>query len=732
MKRLFVYIIGVLLAGLVSCSKKELVSHYERPAWLKGNVWEILEDRGNFTQFLRGVERAGFREVLDGKTITTVFAPTDEAFQRYLSGSNANTIDQLPLKELKKIIGYHLVYYSYDKLRLQNYQPNGSENIEPNFAGLYYKHRTRSQDTISAELDKTDGKTKKIYHKDRFLPVLSATHFQTKGIDAAANYDYFFGAGAWKGTAGFNVANAGVSEYAIPADNGYVYIVDQVLQPLQTVYETLHGQAEFRDFLSVYDRYRVFSYDEQTSRNYAAPGDSLYMLSHGVLPPISSEWTSNGLSGSFDYFDLGGLSYRAFNVFAPSNQALQSFFNSYFSSYYRSLQDVDMLPLALVLYNHVYQGSVVFPSEIGKNADIKTSYGNPITFNPNADVSHKAIASNGSFYGLNKVLVPDMFNSVTGAALRNPKYKIFMYMLYNSGLLQTLTSRDIDFTLFIPSDETILNTLYGDSYIFWSEGNPLLFGDEAVLVENSEGLKVPLSQRQQELFVSEHIAYGRIASLQDKKVYRTRNAFSYIYTQNGSLYSMSAYNAGQGVPVAPINGSWYNGNSYEPVSALMGETGTIKFTLLGAETSSNPLHNYSEFSKLLVRAGLLQTGNSLSFLFGNRFLLFAPDNQTVLKGIQEGQIPTDNATLAEYLKAYFVSVPDNSLADYPFPGFGVQGTWNTALRTGYNVYRQLTLTDNGTTLSLRDKDNSSITIGAALPKVFGDGAVYPIQTLLKK
>ncbi|WP_437921064.1 fasciclin domain-containing protein [Sphingobacterium sp. LRF_L2] len=732
MKRLFIYIIGVFLAGFVSCSKKELVSHYERPDWLKGNAWEVLEGRGNFTQFLKGVERAGFREVLDGKTITTIFAPTDDAFLQYLSKNSATDIDQLPLRQLKKLIGYHLIYYSYDKLKLQDYQPKGSDNVEPNLAGLYYKHRSRSQDSISLELDKSDGKTKKVYHKDRFVPVLSNIHFQTKGIDATSNYEYFFGAGSWKGSGGFNVANAAVSEYAIPADNGYVYVIDQVLQPLQTVYETLNANAEYRDFLGVYDRYRTFTYDEQTSANYAAVGDSLFNVSHGILPSIASEWTTFGFTGSYDYFDLAGLTYRAFNVFAPSNQALQAFFNTYFSPYYKSLHDVDLLPLAMLMYNHVYTGSVVFPSEIGKNPDIKTSFGSPIVFDPQADVKSKALASNGAFYGLDRVLVPQMFNSVTGPAFRNPKYKMFMYMLYKSGLYQTLASENIDFTLFIPSDEVILNTLYADSYMFWTEGNPLIFGDESVLILNTDGVYVELSQRQQELFVSDHIAYGKITSLQGTDVYRTRNNYSYLYVRNGKVYSTAAFNTGEGVNVTNISGNWYNGSSYETAVSLIGETGTIKFTLLGAETASNPLNKYAEFSKLLAKAGLMVTGNSLSFLFGNRFLLFAPDNQTVLDGLSNGSIPTDNAALAEYLKSYFVSVPDNSLGDYPFPGFGVQGTWNTALRTGYNEYRQLTLTDNGTNLTIKDKDDTVIPVQSVLPQVFADGAVYQISTLLKK
>lgn len=732
MKKLLLYILGMVVAGLVACSKKELVSHYERPDWLKGNAWEVLEERGEFTQFLRGVEMAGFREVLDGKTITTVFAPTDEAFQKYFTENHITSIEQLPLKELKKLIGYHIIYYSYSKSMLENYQPNGNMDIQPNMAGLYYKHRTRSQDTISQELDQTDGKLKKVYHKDRFIPVLSNILFQTKRIDAASNFEYFFGAGSWKGSLGFNVANAGVTEYAIPTDNGYVYIIDDLLKPLQTVYETLNTNTDYRTFLNIYDRYRSFAYDADASQNYAAAGDSLYIVNHGVLPSIASEWTSSWASGSLDYFDLGGLTYRAYNVFAPDNQALQSFFNEYFAPYYTSLNDVDLLPLAVTMYNHVYQGNVVFPSEIGENPDVKATFGTPIVFDPSVDVKHKAIASNGTFYGLNKVLVPDMFNSVTGPAFRNPKYKIFMYMLNNTGLYQTLASKDIDFTLFIPSDEVILNTLYNDSYIFWSEGNPLVFGDEQVQVENTDGVLVALSQSQQERFISDHMVYDKIASLQEKRVYRTRNAFSYVYVDDGKIYSTTAYNQGEGVASGLINGNWYNGYSYDVEEAMLGETRSIKFTLLGAETSSNPLNKYAEFSKLLARAGLMETGNSLSFMFGNRFLMFAPDNQTVSAGLSDGSIPSDNAQLAEYLKAYFVSVPDNSLSDYPFPGFGIQGTWNTALRTGQNQYRQLVLIDNGTGLELRDTDNNSIPVVGAFPQVFSDGAIYQINKLLKK
>ncbi|MBE8722255.1 fasciclin domain-containing protein [Sphingobacterium pedocola] len=732
MKRLLIGI-SVLLLLFTSCAKQELTSHYERPDWLRGNAWQILEERGEFTYFLDGVERAGFREVLEGKTIATIFAPDDQAFQAYFSSKNISNIGQVPKDELKRLIGYHLVYYAYGKDMLFDYQPGGAEGYDNINAGLYYKHRSRSSNPTTSELDKTDGKVKTIFHKDRFLPVFSQKHFDTKKIDAASNYEYFYGAGSWKGATGFNVSNAGVSEYAIPADNGYIYLVDEVLEPLNTVYDELADKGNYRDFVALYDKFRTYTYDEQTSLNYAAAGDSLFLISHNVLPPIASQWSHNGESGLPDYANLGQLSYRAYNVFAPNNAALQTFFDAYFAAHYNTLFDVDMLPIAMLMYNHVYQGSVVFPSEIGKNPDIKTSYGTAIEFDPQADVQDKAIASNGVYYGLNKVLVPDLFSSVTGPAFRNPKYRMFMYMLANTGLTQTLSSRNIEFTLFIPSDETLKETIVGSSYLFWSEGNPLVFGDESVMVQNDDGVLVPLSIRQQEVFLSDHIVYGRINSMAEKKVYRTRNPFTYVYTDNGRVYSSATYNTSDiDIATTNISGNWFNGIVYEPNINLQSDSRTIKSTIVGAETAANPLHQYSEFSKLLAKAGFLEAGRALSFLFGNRFILFAPDNQTVLDGIVSGTIPSDNVELAEYLKSYFVSVPDNSLGDYPFPGFDVQGIWNTSKSIGYNLFRKIELIDHNTHMELRDTDGNLIRISDNLPQLFSDGAVYRISGLLKR
>ena len=74
-------ILSVLMLVLVlfSC-ENEMDKHYQTPDWLTGSAWEVLESRGNYLIFLEGAELAGFKPILEGKSLVTVMAPDDNAF----------------------------------------------------------------------------------------------------------------------------------------------------------------------------------------------------------------------------------------------------------------------------------------------------------------------------------------------------------------------------------------------------------------------------------------------------------------------------------------------------------------------------------------------------------------------------------------------------------------------------------------------------------------------------
>lgn len=253
-----------LCAGVTSCKDDDLASddHYKIPDWLKGNAYEVLQKDGNHSIFLRAIDLSDYREIVAGKSILTVIAPSDDAFRQYLSEKGYSSIDELNSQDhafLNKLVGYHLMYYAFDWNKMVNFRPmegdGATEGASSVFAGYWYKHRTHACDPIEDRVAIVGGGDPiniKVYHYDLYIPVLSNRLFETRGIDAAYNYNYFFPNSKW-GTptaAGiFNIANASVEGGAVVTDNGYLYNVDQVVEPLNTLYNEMDLNPKYSKFL---------------------------------------------------------------------------------------------------------------------------------------------------------------------------------------------------------------------------------------------------------------------------------------------------------------------------------------------------------------------------------------------------------------------------------------------------------------------------------------------------
>jgi hypothetical protein len=193
----------VALPFLFLACESSMDDHYRIPGWLKGSAYEVLQSEGRYTIFLKGIDRAGFKSIVGGKSILTVMAPNDSAFTAYLTQKYGagTTIDELPLPELKKLIGFHLVYYAFDWSKLVNFRPvegdGATEEDKSVKAGFYYKFRTKSSDGFSTEFNPATGDSVTVYHLERFLPIFSYRLFATKGIDAKYNYEYFYPNSKW-------------------------------------------------------------------------------------------------------------------------------------------------------------------------------------------------------------------------------------------------------------------------------------------------------------------------------------------------------------------------------------------------------------------------------------------------------------------------------------------------------------------------------------------------------
>lgn len=461
--RIVLLILFVNLLFLSSCNDDWNNRIPETSSLQKGFTNEILQKRGNFTIFLDAMEKAGYGDLIQGKGLSTIFAPTDNVFKRYLKKRGYESIDDMDPEALRVLIGYHIIKYSYSMTEFLNFQP--TQNSDHVLPGVCYKHRTQVRDAISTRFDPVSGRTLKIFNREKYLPVFNSNMFTSLGIkDPESEYKYFYPRSNWYGDVDrIYPANAGVSEAAIPTDNGYLYIVDQVIEPLRTIHQVMEDSTlDYSLMCELYDRFPNYKYDADLSSKYAEPGDSLFIFYHMNTPnfallDIANEWTS-------DREDWKLLGRDACNGFVPSNKALEDFFKEYWqdpslSQKYESYETIDRLALFYLINNHFFRSQgPTFPQHIREG--LMNSWGYPYNFDIDVDVKHKEVCGNGMMYGIQKVEVPAIFETATRPAFQSPKYRMFSYMLMKAGMLSLIANKERKVTLFLPSDAALTASGY--------------------------------------------------------------------------------------------------------------------------------------------------------------------------------------------------------------------------------------------------------------------------------
>lgn len=749
---------------LFSCEDK-MSEHYEVPDWLRGNAWEVLEtgEHGKFSIFLHGVELAGFRPMMEGKSLLTVMAPNDEAFKAYLEEYGYGSVDDMPIDEVKKLIGFHLLYYSYNKAKLENFRPEGDAATEEDAAigaGLYYKHRTKSSNVPTVEYNPALESDVMVYHLERFVPVFSHYFFQSKKIDAKKNYEYFYPNSTWEGDNGFNVSDASVTEYGVVTDNGYIYVIDRVLKPLETLYVELEERPEYADFLKLYDVFSTYEYDEQLSKDYGASvnTESLFLHKHAyngkAMAPIALEWATS------NYRDVKRLAKESYSLFAPTNEALDKFYTEYWKGQgYQSVAEIDTLVMKHFLGQFFYSGSAVFPEEIEKG-NVTNDYGMPFDFNPYTDVQDKAICINGNFYGLNKISTPLLFSSVVGEAFISKNYRMFLYMLDLSDLLKSFASQQTKFTVLMPDDKQLIANNYW--LLNRVTGNVLMYDDP--YATNPENSNVEVSANAALPIVNIHTALeGVNLPATGAQVIPTKVGFNYWYVLDGRITTSGMYNQylnpdytnSPFVNFREITNdgqAWSNGYAYayEGNDVFVTENTENGLQSLLAAGNSNK-YKYYGISQLLIAAGMVDSNaGTIPTVKGLHYILFAPTNEAIENALKTDAIPgvsggtlygagglfeyesCDKNVLKNYLQKYFFSSNMNVISGYPYIG----STYKNGLRLWAMNGEDVLYYDDGASLSIKDGEQSEASTGKTIniisdyhyfPFAFNDGCIHFIE-----
>lgn len=768
--------IGCLLLSVLflpSCS--DMDEYFENTGGADASIYEKLEADGNYSIFLDGVKRIDMKPMLDGKSILTVMAPDDDAMRTYLREQyGASSISELSEEELKKLIGFHIIYYSFKKDDFINFHPNladgaTDEDLQLN-AGLYYKYRTKSQDAPSREND-----TVTVYHFERYMPVFSYMMFRTKGIAAADNYNYFYPETGWRDNTGFNVANAAVNEYPSRdnggiASNGYIYKVDRVLKPLETIYQSMREAGKYEKFLKFYDTFRIYQREDELTREYGN-GKELYTIAFNdngrALPPIASEWPVN------DYTQVVPLAYQAYSIFAPTDEALDNFFEDYWKlGGYESIDSVSPTLVSTLLRHSIYSESIVFPEEI-ESGKILDESDTPIIFDTQeVPQSDRVICSNGVLYGCSVLTPPAMFNSVTGPAYQYKKFSNFQIMLANSGQQNALSAQDARYIMLYPDNDQLYEfrgiklkdgkLVEGPRETPFNSGNSYVNMHAAQILEGSTDL-------------SESSAI---------RVIRTMHADQpmYWYVKNGRITTCIEHNRllkydGNETTESDVYADFesldYRGN---PDGWTNGHVYTYKNHLFEGDFSNAAIQNFTSFMintrndkttdfygwvTLLDKAGLVDY-NVLQLTFINEASLkFIPETMALERAILAGQVPgvsgtgelgsddffnqvtiTGQKAFSDYVTRFFVPLSTAVMSNYPYLGWGENTEENGGLQTqpvnetdenGFvnPIYSYLNVYDNGVKLAVGVAGSGkTVDITPAydyLPFVFADGPVHFID-----
>ena len=778
-RKLFPLVLLLLLNNYACQNKMEL--YYQEPDWLKGSIYEVLQERGDYSIFLKGIELAGFKSIVNGKSILTVMAPTDSAFNAYLEEHyGGKSIEELPRAELKKLIGFHILYYAFDKEKLINFRPGEGDGATKEEklknAGLYYKHRTKSQDGLSLEID-TAGAEVSVYHMERFLPVFSYRMFQTKQIDAKYNYEYFFPTTAWRDDAGFNVSNAAVTEYSVLADNGYVYLVDRVLKPLETIYAELASNEDYSDFLELYDKYEYYQLDENLTLEYG-DGTDLYQHYHtSPLPNIACEWPVT------DYKKVTDLAFVSYSVFAPSNEAFRGFFREYWEvGGYDSLSEVSMQSIEYLLYNSVYSSSMVFPEEITKGL-IENSYGTVIKFDVDRiPQANRKICGNVSFYCCSELTPPAMFGSVTGPAFQYKKYSYFLKMLNTADLILTLCSDATSYFMLYPSNE-----LMNQDGI--TQVDEVLYRGAGKLSNSSQQNYVYAHVLSQDAITGSYRDLLTDAGT-GNHVFRTLSPGMYLYwymkdgkITNSVKFTELLYNPALtedqlfcSLQELSFIDGWTNGKCYAYQNDVpylfegsMENAIYSKFVPMMIGNRNNSATIYHGFVQLLELSGLLDFDSQSVLPVVESCLMFVPSTAAVKQAVQEGRLPgivsgsatvddvgyfgkctvTNADSLQYYLLKYFIPMSTAVISNYPYVGWEENTAEGLPTLQSYDepveggkvvtITTKIDVSDAGGKLSVQELDNDGNPVGGRVdvvedyhyfPFIFDDACVHFIKEVL--
>lgn len=636
-----------------------------------GTTCRILESRGHFSRFIEALDRSGYRRLVDGGGLVTVFAPDDRAFDSYLQEKYGTTdIGQIPEEELTLLVGCHMIQFAYTPEDFLSFSMTSSDDGTDAGSGSCFKYKTYGRAAIEEYTDPVTRRKVKLFSREKYMPVFSTRMFAKRGIaDAEADYRRLFPEVNWQGSDDrLYAGNAAVVESGIATDNGYLYIVDKVMEPSRTICKELAepASADYSLCKRLLDRITLYQYDANATKNYAASsGDSLYYHYHWKAPSRTSEISE--LASEWTYHDENGVVFErglrySNNCFLPKNTVLEAYLKDYFKEYGTLTQDdfLSLIPENAIyhfLRAHVYGAvDLMLPSELDMRPVVGVN-GERFSLS-SSEIGDVRYCSNGVIYGIDKVFEPAVFTHLTAPLFRYPQFSFYARAFNTKNMYQQTVDPSNRFSLFIQSDQDLATAGYSSSESTTTHGDYTFRSKTGNM--NANGIS--------NLLMSQFV-YGALPALEDAddlRYFVAKDEKTYFFVKDKALYDYSGAELHVKATFETANGTVYQTDRVLPARA-------------GAYSETGKLPEYAQFKELMKTAGLGNNNGGLVTPIVDG-LVFFPTNAAIVAARQAGMIPEvvdgDVTELRKWLQYYFVPLKKNKLNYYLLPGLGPEGATN--------------------------------------------------------
>ena len=712
----FLYLMVMLITG---CEDKVDDPYYARPESLASPIYQNLQEKGNFTMFLKCIDKSGYADVLKSAGYYTVFAPNDAAFTSYLQENGIGSVEEMDVEKVKEIVSYSLVFNAYKKTGVDDQHsyngiiPNKAFRRKTNkYKGVYSGTSIEYGDVKVVDINRVMeeekiGEIPELYSADnnyKYLPVMTDTFFIGRGL-TAYDYNYFFPSTEFKG---FNVVDANVVTPDILAENGYIHEVDKVIEPLKNLEEMLEGRDEYSMFKEILDKYLVnynLAPTDFSSRYNRITGNSepIYVKSYPWL--MFSPNTETFTPGS----TIGEDQINCFTMFVPTNEAIQEFFNEKFLVNYGSLDNMSEVLISDFVNSHLFSSSI-WPSKF-------EAWNTKFVDN---NIIEAQVASNGFFYGTNKVQESDKFFTTFGEINLNPDYSLMLQGLKDFDLHYIIMNSNLEFTVFMVPNDVMAE--YGFSY-------------DAARKSWSYEADPSIARESLNRFLRMHIVRRKISDLSEEQMILTYGD-EYIKQVDGKLYAAGNIdNEEEAIPVEKDD-TPNNGVTYKFLDKPLRFSTRSPFEHLEDNPDYKWFCDYIRGNQDLYDA----TNKKLRDLSGGvPNTIFALSNAVVIKAIMAGDLPKttqptsmeDQNKVKNFFRYHFLvgkSIPYGQVQSGVYPTAYKDINGKTFVTVTSDEFGHLSLTDrSGKTVQINESKNNILSNRVVIHEL--NDYLNPVETI---